>query len=95
MGLNLLNLASQDSFNISEGIILGIHVYEVLLRIHALFSYPNHIQNSVQSRLVEFQEENNSLRSKIRSLEVASQGVTEQEKLIGRVSTLWSFKSFE
>ena len=52
------------------------------------------IQNSVQSRLVEFQEENNSLRSKIRSLEVASQGVTEQEKLIGGVSTLW-IKSFE
>jgi len=37
----------------------------------------------VRSRLLEFQEENNALQSKITSLEVASHGATEQEKLIG------------
>lgn len=37
----------------------------------------------MRSKLVEFQEENNSLRSKITSLEVASYGATEQERLIG------------
>ena len=37
----------------------------------------------MRSRLLEFQEENNALQSKITSLEVASHGVTEQEKLIG------------
>ena len=37
----------------------------------------------MRSRLVQFQDENNSLRSKLTALEVASYGATEQEKLIG------------
>ena len=44
----------------------------------------NTLQATVRSRLAEFQEENNSLRSKISVLEVASYGATEQEKLIGK-----------
>lgn len=40
---------------------------------------------TVRSRLVQFQEENNSLRSKITALEVTSHGATEQEKLIGEL----------
>lgn len=38
----------------------------------------------MRSRLLEFQEENNALQSKITSLEVTSHGATEQEKLIGK-----------
>ena len=37
----------------------------------------------MRSRLLEFQEENSALQSKITSLRVTSHGATEQEKLIG------------
>jgi len=45
----------------------------------------SHELATVRSRLLKFQEENSALQSKITSLEVASHGVTEQEKLIGEL----------
>lgn len=39
----------------------------------------------MRSRLLEFQEENSALQSKITALEVASHGASEQEKLVGNV----------
>ncbi|PFX23418.1 Centrosomal protein of 72 kDa [Stylophora pistillata] len=45
----------------------------------------SHELASVRSRLLEFQEENSALQSKITALEVTSHGASEQEKLIGEL----------
>ena len=72
-----MNLYGQNRDIITYVYLKYIHFF------NATFLYFNLVQSSVQSQLLQFQEENNSLRSKIRALETASQELTEQEKLIG------------
>ena len=52
-----------------------------------------HVQATVRSRLLEFQEENSALQSKLTSLEVVSHGATEQEKVLGN-SLMTPFPKF-